>query len=55
MTDIPHIYDHTDDCPLCGSYSECQEYDSDEDIYVMICTENPRHRWYLTDDTDPWK
>lgn len=54
MVEIPHVDDYTDICPVCGSESECFEYDSDDDLYLMRCTEKG-HDWTLTDPTEVWK
>lgn len=48
--------DDLDTCPRCGSDAHCNEYDADEDIYVMICdNDDCRHSFSVTDDTEVWK
>lgn len=40
-------------CLTCGEPAEATEYDSDEDLYRMLC-ENGHVHW-MTDDTETWK
>lgn len=40
-------------CRVCGKFAEANEYDSDEDMYLMICEDGHKH--WVTDDTETWK
>lgn len=44
-----------DACPQCGATGYVNEYDSDDDVYVMVCDEDTTHRWYYTTDDEVWK
>lgn len=42
-----------DKCQTCGKLAQANEYDPDEDVYLMICEDGHRH--WVTDDTETWK
>lgn len=42
-------------CPTCGSTGSVNEYDPDDDAYLFTCDNDPRHRWWATNDDEVWK
>lgn len=44
-----------DDPTCCGEPMDVQEYDSDEDAYRYVCTQNREHVRWVTDDDEVWK
>lgn len=42
-----------DTCKTCGEPTQCQEYDDDNDLYLMTCDSG--HKNWVTDDTETWK
>lgn len=42
-----------DKCLTCGQPATANEYDADEDLYLMICENGHKH--WVTDDTETWK
>lgn len=53
MTSSVEHPDNLDECVRCGESAHAQEYDADEDVYVMRCENG--HVTYVTDDFEVWK
>jgi hypothetical protein len=48
--------DDEDTCVRCGGQAHCVDYDSDEDLYRMICDEEDcRHVFTFSDEFETWK
>lgn len=45
--------DELNKCQTCGKDAQANEYDHDDDVYLMICEDGHRH-WVANDD-EVWK
>lgn len=41
------------ECEECGGVVQATEYDSDEDMYYMICENG--HRYWASNEDEVWK